>query len=55
MFVFDLAFSIIKNLIVIVGTICCCAFVLGKTGPFRWATKRIERRNAKNIRYIRSI
>ena len=26
MFIFDLAFSIAKNLIVIVGTIACCAF-----------------------------
>lgn len=47
MFVFDFILSIIKNLIVIVGTIACCAFALGRPGPFRWATKKIEKRNHK--------
>lgn len=55
MFVVNILFSIAKNLIVIVGTIACCAFALGRPGPFRWATKKIEKRNQKNIRYIRTI
>lgn len=48
MFLFDVAFHFVKTLIIFVGTLTCCAFMLGKTGPFKWAVKRIERRNAKN-------
>jgi hypothetical protein len=55
MFVLNLALTLIKNLIVIVGTIACAAFALGRPGPFKWALKRIEKRNQKNIRYIHSI
>lgn len=55
MFVLNLVFSLIKNLIVIVGTIACCAFVLGRPGPFKWALKRVEKRHQKNLRYIRTI
>lgn len=55
MFIFNFILSIIKNLIVIVGTIACAAFALGRPGPFKWALKRIEKRNQKNIRYIRTI
>ena len=47
MFLFNFIFSIAKHLIVLVGTIACCAFVLGKRSPFDWAAKRIERRNHK--------
>lgn len=55
MFIFDIAFSFARTLIIFVGTVACCAFMLGKTGPFEWAVKRIEKRNEKNIRYIHSI
>lgn len=47
MFIVNFILSIIKNLIVIVGTITCCAFALGRPGPFKWALKKIERRNHK--------
>lgn len=53
MFLFNVAFHFAKTLIIFVGTVCCCAFALGKTGPFNWAVKRIERRNKKNAaRYL---
>ena len=55
MFILNLALTLIKNLIVIVGTIACAAFALRRPGPFRWALKRIEKRHQKNIRYIRTI
>ena len=49
MFIFNLVFHLAKNLIVIVGTLACCAFALGKTGPFDWASRKIRKRNEKNI------
>lgn len=54
MFLFDIAFHFVKTLIIFVGTLVCCAFMLGKTGPFKWATRRIERRNKKNAMYYLS-
>ena len=55
MFIFDIAFHFAKTLIIFVGTVYCCAFVAGKTGPFDWASRKIRKRNEKNIRYIHSI
>lgn len=52
MFLFDIAFSFVRTLIIFVGTVCCCAFVAGKTAPFKWAVRKIERRNAKNMYYL---
>lgn len=49
MFVLNFVFSLAKHLIIIVGTLACCAFALGKPGPFRWAAGKIEKRNMKNI------
>lgn len=47
MFIVNVLFSFARTLIIFVGTICCCAFMLGKRSPFDWAAKRIERRNHK--------
>ena len=47
MFIFNFLFSLARTLIIFVGTLACCAFVLGKRGPFDWATRKIEKRNHK--------
>ena len=48
MFIVNILFSFARTLIIFVGTICCCAFMLGKKGPFNWAIRKIEKRNEKN-------
>jgi hypothetical protein len=53
MFIVNILFSFVRTLIIFVGTVACCAFMLGKTGPFKWAARKIERRNAKNaVHYL---
>lgn len=48
MFIFDFIFSIAKIIVIAVGTVFSCAFVCGKTGPFKRSIRRIERRKHKN-------
>lgn len=53
MFIVNILLNIVKFLIITMGTICLCAIALGKSAPFRWTARRIERRNARNAaRYL---
>lgn len=53
MFIVNILLNIVKFVIITMGTICLCAITLGKSAPFRWTARRIERRNARNAaRYL---